>query len=254
MRVRIEAPKLLIEPGQDGVLTSEAPSKIAYEIANLKEAHEILFETGREVPELNSSSARVPLRQRPKETLYLLRSTLDALAVRNGATPLHGAYIERRKKGLLLLGGTECGKSTIALRMLSIGAKIYGDDHVVISNGRLFGNQMARIRHAEEDTYFRTADEIAALDNYSVAVLLRGPNKSESISCEELAFSHGSDILKYLIRPLGPDRVATKDVYGSEVIQRYRSSFESIVNKAQAVLRLRGSMDYVLSSLEERCL
>lgn len=48
-------------------------------------------------------------------------------------SPLHATCVAHHGRGLLILGGSGTGKSTLALQMIALGAELIADDRVVLA-------------------------------------------------------------------------------------------------------------------------
>lgn len=94
----------------------------------------------------------------------LIEFAVFTLAARGlNLVPLHGACIGHDGRGILLLGGTGAGKSTLALHGLLDGMDFLAEDAVFIQPESLFATGVANFLHAKEDA-LRFLDDGAVRD------------------------------------------------------------------------------------------
>ena len=88
---------------------------------------------------------------------YVLRVILDTYIVLLGGLPLHAAAIRHKKMTYFLIGNTHSGKSVISnyLKNHYKNIDLIGDDHLVIFNNILFGNDKSRIRKKDGSEYYK---------------------------------------------------------------------------------------------------
>lgn len=84
--------------------------------------------------------------------LDILRAGLFHLLFGRGVLPAHGACIVERTRGLLFLGDSQSGKSTLTLAALMAGQKVVSDDAVLLRSGR---KNRLRVRSLRRDLSFR---------------------------------------------------------------------------------------------------
>lgn len=68
----------------------------------------------------------------------LLNGLLAIALARNGAAMVHSGGVARDGSGILLAGPGGVGKTSLALTLLGRGLRYLGDDHVVLSGGRIY--------------------------------------------------------------------------------------------------------------------
>lgn len=106
-------------------------------------------------------SARVKVESDAAASSGTLPDALAAAAtqqwLRNGFLPLHAALFDFEDCGLLVLGDSTSGKSTLTLAARSVGARVVSDDFIRVkldSNGQLVGMRIRaflRERHLSGD-------------------------------------------------------------------------------------------------------
>ena len=63
-------------------------------------------------------------------------------------SPFHATLVSMYEKGVLIIGASGSGKSSLALELMAIGATLVADDRVILTleNGRLIGKSPAAIK------------------------------------------------------------------------------------------------------------
>lgn len=156
MKVWTDAKGVVLLPESElehGVVEAEqASAKLAFRVWNaVPDCTEIwniipsqnVFEIS-----LQRREVRVPDDLDSAMYLYILRVIIDKLLLWYGSLPLHGAAIACEDNAFLLFAQSGHGKSFFSnqLRMYRAGVNLVGDDHIILSNGRIYGNTLRRIR------------------------------------------------------------------------------------------------------------
>jgi hypothetical protein len=118
---------------------------------------------------------------------YLVRYELIEFAVCTlaarvqGLVPLHAACVGLAGRGLLLVGGSGAGKSTIALQALLAGFDMLAEDSVYVSPRTLLATGIPNFMHvrAESLKFVELAREAAAIRNSPVIRRRSGVEKFE---------------------------------------------------------------------------
>jgi hypothetical protein len=90
----------------------------------------------------------------------LIEFAVFILATRGlGLVPLHGACVGRHGRGLLLLGASGAGKSTVALHSLLNGLEFLSEDAVLVDPEALLATGVANYLHVKADALRFIEDE-----------------------------------------------------------------------------------------------
>jgi serine kinase of HPr protein (carbohydrate metabolism regulator) len=75
-----------------------------------------------------------------KDIIFFSENSASKYQVQ-GKPAAHGTLVEWQGHGILLIGGSETGKSDLALRLLGLGAMLIADDYVILEEiaGKLRG-------------------------------------------------------------------------------------------------------------------
>ncbi len=87
--------------------------------------------------------------RRDAAEIGLVEAPGRATAARSAAAPicLHATCVELGTTGVLLLGASGCGKSDLAVRLIDAGARLVGDDRLLVERrgDQLFGRPVAAL-------------------------------------------------------------------------------------------------------------
>jgi hypothetical protein len=93
----------------------------------------------------------------------LIEFAVFTLASRSqGLVPLHAACVGREGRGLLLMGSSGAGKSTMALHCLMQGLDVIAEDAVFVGSGKLLATGVANFLHVRRDALAFVDDSVAA--------------------------------------------------------------------------------------------
>ncbi len=112
----------------------------------------------------------------------LLEFAVYVLAARvQGLVPLHAACLGDRKRGLLLMGASGAGKSTVVLHGLLAGLDFLAEDSVLVKPQGLLATGVANFVHVRRDSlrFLAAADRAALMRKSSVIRRRSGVEKLE---------------------------------------------------------------------------
>lgn len=116
---------------------------------------EIIFGEDKIFVDMKLRLIKLPYNIKFSEFCYILRVIVDSIALIKGYFPMHAAALEYNKLQVILCAKTNNGKSyfTQKLNQLLNDSKIIGDDHLICSENKLFGNSVLRKRYNGENEY-----------------------------------------------------------------------------------------------------
>jgi hypothetical protein len=124
----------------------------------------------------------------------LLEFAVFSLAARaQGLLPLHAACVGRAGRGLLLMGSSGAGKSTVALHCLLQGLEFLSEDAVLVRPEQLLATGASNFLHLRRDS-------LRLLDDQALLALVR---KSPLTQHYSGARNSGTQKFELNLRPLG---------------------------------------------------
>jgi hypothetical protein len=124
-----------------------------------------------------------PLLRFPYHTRYeFIEFTVFTLAARaQGLVPLHAACVGRGGRGILLMGESGAGKSTVTLQCLVRGLEILAEDSVFIAPRKLLATGVANFLHVRSDSlrWLERPEDAAAIRKSPVIRRRSGVRKFE---------------------------------------------------------------------------
>jgi hypothetical protein len=124
-----------------------------------------------------------PLLRFPYHTRYeFIEFAVFTLAARSqGLVPLHAACVGRRGRGILLMGESGAGKSTVTLQCLLRGLEILAEDSVFIAPQKLLATGVANFLHVRSDSlrWLERPEDAAAIRESPVIRRRSGVRKFE---------------------------------------------------------------------------
>jgi serine kinase of HPr protein (carbohydrate metabolism regulator) len=192
-----------------------------------------------------------------KKDSYYFRFAFDMNSIKNGNLPLHCGAINCNKKGIFIFGESKSGKSLIinSLDFMNLG-EIVGDDHIIIRDSSMAGNQLIGFRKkgSEIKSYRSLKKDSHSFEDYIITIVDvrkdRKINFGRSNIREELITN---DATKYFLnKPMQPEFaniIGIKEIKSLQ--QRYSKKFNEFVNKARGVYQIYGGPDYIKDKLLE---
>jgi hypothetical protein len=261
MKVKLKGPITNLDATstiEDSILNGESiNTKLAFSQANINN-EDILIGSEQDVLylDIKNKQANIDI---TKEgfVVYLLRVFLDALHVYNDNLPLHASMVKVGEKSLIFTGGTNHGKSVVAntLNQLYNGI-VVGDDHLIVSNNLVNGNNVARVRNlgSQRSSYVANNTPVVNLDDYSFYIVnLNHHNSYESMGLSKLM--QRQEILRSALKYLKNDILVnncshkTSDIVGHDILKNYLDLFEKFTSHAERITEVRGSLDYVVDRI-----
>ncbi len=194
-----------------------------------------------------------------KRDSYYFRFAFDMNSVENGNLPLHCGAISVNKRGIFVLGESKSGKSLTLDNLASMNfGEIVGDDHVIVRDPSMAGNELIgfRKRESEIKSYRNSKDGVHFFNDYTIVVI--DVKKDRQITAEREVVEEGlitDETLKYFLsRPLESrfaSAIDTKEIKGLQ--QNYLEMFKRFVNNASFIYKINGEPDYVTNKLVEVC-
>ncbi len=192
---------------------------------------------------------------------YFSRVLADANSVAQGLLPLHAAAVRKDGKTMILLAGSDGGKSLISDHLTQEhGMELIGDDHIVIGDHQIIGNRYIGERDSAGDKTYREASEGGKnldMGEYVVIVLdanTEGRTGFERVDPSVLVQNRGvkEAVQKYLVEEVQEDsREAIAQIRTPEILQRYDLAFEGFIQGAQEVYAVAGEKQYIGSKIGE---
>ncbi|MFQ5531154.1 MAG: hypothetical protein ACE5ES_00915, partial [Candidatus Nanoarchaeia archaeon] len=186
---------------------------------------------------------------------YFSRVLADANSVSQGLLPLHAAAVRKNRITLVLLAGSNGGKSLISDYLAQEqGAELVGDDHIIIGNGQITGNRFIGKRDSRGDKTYKEIqerDNCLELGDYVVIVLdanTEGRTKFKRIDPATLLQNKNvrEGIQKYLVEDVQEDsRKVIESVRNPDVLERYDLALRSFIQGAQELYAVSGEKQYV---------
>jgi serine kinase of HPr protein (carbohydrate metabolism regulator) len=152
-------------------------TKLAYQLKRIEDSdpNSLKIYTGAEKfkIDIKKKKAFISPKNLNRERLgYILRILLDSYILWNGGLPLHASAIKIADITVLFFGKSNSGKSTISyyLKKINSNISIIGDDHIVISEMKIFGNNKSRIRkfNNQNEFYFDNIQKESFSEKYFI--------------------------------------------------------------------------------------
>jgi hypothetical protein len=119
----------------------------------------------------------------PYHTRYeLIEFAVYTLAARvQGLVPLHAACVGRKRRGVLLMGSSGAGKSTVALQCLLHGLEFLAEDGVFVAPETMLATGVSNFVHVRSDSmhWITRAQDVAAVRRSPVIRRRSGERKFE---------------------------------------------------------------------------
>jgi hypothetical protein len=119
----------------------------------------------------------------PYHTRYeLIEFAVFTLATRvQGLVPLHAACIGRGRRGLVLMGASGAGKSTVSLQCLLQGFDFVSEDSTFVAPGSMLATGVANFVHVRSDSlrWIRSSTQVRAIRRSPVISRRSGVRKFE---------------------------------------------------------------------------
>ena len=192
-----------------------------------------------------------------KRDSYYFRFSFDMNNIEKGNLPLHCGAMKIGNTGLFILGESKSGKSLILsnLSLINLG-EIVGDDHVIVRNLSMSGNEIIGFRQkgSEIKSYTHSKRGLFSFEDYIIVSI--DVRKRKKIRAGKQILEEGhlkEETLKYFLsKPLESrfakaiDRAEVRDLQ-----EKYIGSFERFVGDAREIYQVNGKLDYVINNLAE---
>ena len=192
--------------------------------------------------------------------LYILRVIVDKLLLWYGSLPLHGAAITCRDNAFFLFAQSGHGKSFFSnqLRMYRAGINLVGDDHIILSNGRIYGNTLHRIRGRDgKNISYASNSGVAVCPTYRIAFCIAldpGVNQVTLLSPEDWGKELASvSAFKYLMQQpvFAGRRYLVPQLENEVTMDDCDTLVRSLFLDTGKIYKLQGNFDFIEKTLRE---
>ena len=188
-----------------------------------------------------------------KQMGYFLRVIIDVYVLKYEAIPLHASLIASEKFEAFLFGRTNCGKTVFSNYLYEKydNYNLVGDDHIIVSDKGRIGNLFSRIRSDETsiELFKKNTTLSNNVDRYFVIDIdIRDTSNSYEYIYKK---DYLSESIPYVLKYIVSDFDAGRDTFfiSDELKNNYFAKFESFLENAIDIIRIRGSVDYVTTHI-----
>lgn len=190
-----------------------------------------------------------------KQMGYFLRVIIDIYVLKYEAISLHASLIASEKFEAFLFGRSNCGKTIFSNYLYEKydNNNLVGDDHIIVSDKGTIGNLFSRIRSDETsiEVFKKNTTLSNSIDRYFVIDIdIRDTRNSyESIYKKDYL----SECIPYVLKYIVSDFDAGRETFSvsDEFKNNYFAEFESFLENAIDIIRIRGSVDYVTNHIND---